>query len=231
MKKKGFVVGLIFTLLLVLTACGEPELSIDGKPKNSYMLVYDGTTDKQAKVTVSDESKEKEKVEVDAKGNFTLSIPRLTSSQTYVVKSSMDDKTTTQKLEVKGAKKLIDFNKLRDQFNYISQTEDELSIEIPESVESRENFVPGFALSTDGPNVMAIYLSQGTSGIETSSEFSYAIAAVAISLEANNDLSKILDAYAKSVKENATARATVNNVVYEFVTVEDIITSLMIYPK
>ncbi|PNP94792.1 hypothetical protein BMT55_00100 [Listeria newyorkensis] len=231
MNKRKFNLLLVCILTFGLSACGEPKLTINDNPKERFRIVYEGETDSKAKVSFIDETDTTEKEKVDNEGKFSISVPRLVSTQTYTVKSKLDDKVSSAEIKVTGQKKLINFDDLRDQFNYTSENEDSLSIEIPESIESGNDFSPGFALSTDGPNVMAIHLSQGTGGIDSTVEFTYAIAAITLALKSDNDLKKILDAYSKSVDEEKETRVTVDGTVYEFITVSDIVTSLMIYPK
>ncbi|EAA0055131.1 TPA: hypothetical protein ACSZF6_10245 [Listeria monocytogenes] len=234
--KKGIVLGLILLLSFVLYGCGEPELDISKDPGKGYYLQYKGTTSDEAKITLKDESGETKKLDVD-KNSFTALVPRLTSKAIYTVIAKDKDKETETKLVVPKQKKLVSYEDLKGQFNYIYETEDKLSISLPDSINSNEEITPGFKIMSDGNNVMSIlltYSSEDNIGITDYNDFTYSIAAIMMSLDSENSLDKVLDALNNSMDNQKENKVTVNDITYQFSTINagtTNITTLEIFPN
>ncbi|EAE2979688.1 hypothetical protein E1T41_15900, partial [Listeria monocytogenes] len=70
-----------------------------------------------------------------------------------------DEKTSETEIVVPKQKKLVSYEDLQGQFNYIFETEDDLSISLPESVTSDAEVTNGFKIMSDGNNVMSLLLT------------------------------------------------------------------------
>ncbi|HBL7344973.1 TPA: hypothetical protein LS920_003002 [Listeria monocytogenes] len=234
--KKGIVLGLILLLSFVLYGCGEPELDISKDPGKGYYLQYKGTTSDEAKITLKNESGETKKLDVE-KNSFTALVPRLTSKAIYTVIAKDKDKETETKLVVPKQKKLVSYEDLKGQFNYIYETEDKLSISLPDSINSNEEVTNGFKIMSDGNNVMSLLLTYSSNdkiGITDYNDFTYSIAAIMMSLDSENGLDKVLNALNNSMDDQKDTKVSVNEITYQFSTINTSttnLTTLEIYPN
>ncbi|HEL6515436.1 TPA: hypothetical protein UPD11_000077 [Listeria monocytogenes] len=234
--KKGIVLCFILLLSLVLYACGEPELDISDSTGKGYYLNQKGKTSDNAKITLKDENGDSKKIETD-NNSFTMLFPRLNSKATYTVLAEKDEKTSETEIVVPKQKKLVSYEDLQGQFNYIFETEDDLSISLPDSINSNEEITPGFKIMSDGNNVMSIlltYSSEDNIGITDYNDFTYSIAAIMMSLDSENSLDKVLDALNNSMDNQKENKVTVNDITYQFSTINagtTNITTLEIFPN
>ncbi|EAH0663402.1 hypothetical protein D4V73_14285, partial [Listeria monocytogenes] len=131
----------------------------------------------------------------------------------------------------------VSYEDLQGQFNYIFETEDDLSISLPDSINSNEEITPGFKIMSDGNNVMSIlltYSSEDNIGITDYNDFTYSIAAIMMSLDSENSLDKVLDALNNSMDNQKENKVTVNDITYQFSTINagtTNITTLEIFPN
>lgn len=235
--KKGIVLCFILLLSLVLYACGEPELDISDSTGKGYYLNQKGKTSDNAKITLKDENGDSKKIETD-NNSFTMLFPRLNSKATYTVLAEKDEKTSETEIVVPKQKKLVSYEDLQGQFNYIFETEDDLSISLPESVTSDAEVTNGFKIMSDGNNVMSLLLTYSSNdkiGITDYNDFTYSIAAaIMMSLDSENSLDKVLDALNNSMDNQKENKVTVNDITYQFSTINagtTNITTLEIFPN
>ncbi|EAC4761365.1 hypothetical protein J8881_003138 [Listeria monocytogenes] len=234
--KKWIVLCFILLLSLVLYACGEPELDISDSTGKGYYLNQTGKTSDNAKITLKDENGDSKKIETD-NNSFTMLFPRLNSKATYTVLAEKDEKTSDTEIVVPKQKKLVSYEDLQGQFNYIFETEDDLSISLPESVTSDAEVTNGFKIMSDGNNVMSLLLTYSSNdkiGITDYNDFTYSIAAIMMSLDSENGLDKVLNALNNSMDDQKDTKVSVNEITYQFSTINTSstnLTTLEIYPS
>lgn len=233
--KRLTLIGIVLIIGLLVGACGEPELAIDKKPKNEYLISYSGNTEDKAKVSYLDDSHQKKSVKVEKDGKFELLFNRLTSNQEYTISTELDGKTTKKKITVKEQPTLINYSTFEASFNSLIK-DFPIDITIPSTLPQSSEIEDGFSITTDGNNIMAINLmnlSSNDSGIQTTYDFSYCMSVIASILGADNNFTKITQTM-KSAIDNGSAKVTVNGVVYDMAalkTLGNISINLSIYPS
>ncbi|HEM1141536.1 TPA: hypothetical protein U0W01_002880, partial [Listeria monocytogenes] len=156
---------------------------------------------------------------------------------TYTVLAEKDEKTSETEIVVPKQKKLVSYEDLQGQFNYIFETEDDLSISLPESVTSDAEVTNGFKIMSDGNNVMSLLLTYSSNdkiGITDYNDFTYSIAAIMMSLDSENGLDKVLNALNNSMDDQKDTKVSVNEITYQFSTINTSstnLTTLEIYPS
>ncbi|EGQ0552805.1 TPA: hypothetical protein LWH39_002903, partial [Listeria innocua] len=211
-------------------------LDISDSTGKGYYLNQKGKTSDNAKITLKDENGDSKKIETD-NNSFTMLFPRLNSKATYTVLAEKDEKTSETEIVVPKQKKLVSYEDLQGQFNYIFETEDDLSISLPESVTSDAEVTNGFKIMSDGNNVMSLLLTYSSNdkiGITDYNDFTYSIAAIMMSLDSENSLDKVLDALNNSMDNQKENKVTVNDITYQFSTINagtTNITTLEIFPN
>ncbi|MCE8057211.1 hypothetical protein JJN93_02060 [Listeria monocytogenes] len=229
----------VFALCVFLSGCGGPELSIEEKQKEEYVININGKTDSNANVTMVDNAGKKSEV-INTDGNFVLVIPRLASDATYQVTSEVDGEKKTTNVNVPKKKKLIKYFDFENQFNELSGRYSELHTKIP-AIDSIENLSNGFSVSLDNENIMSIRLSYSESESNSSiscfndyQDFILSVAAVNVILNRAIEGTDTIDFVKDAIDEGKDAKKNVNNIIYNVSNLDYMdttITSVMIYPK
>ncbi|EAD4088951.1 hypothetical protein [Listeria monocytogenes] len=236
---KKMILGFVIILNVFLFGCGEPELSIEEKQKDEFVINVNGKTDSSAKVTMMDESGEKSDI-VNSDGDFVLVVPRMLSDTTYQVTSEKGDKKKTTKVKVPKKNKLIAYYDFEKQFNELSEQYSGLNTKIP-SFDSAKDQQNGFSVSLDKKDIMSIRLSYSENNSDTSNssftdyqDFILSVAATNVILNRAIEGTDTIDFIKKAVDEKEDATKTVDNITYNVSNLDYMgktITSVMIYPK
>ncbi|EBD1472277.1 hypothetical protein HED71_002210 [Listeria monocytogenes] len=236
---KKVILGFVIILNVFLFGCGEPELSIEEKQKDEFVINVNGKTDSSAKVTMMDESGEKSDI-VNSDGDFVLVVPRMLSDTTYQVTSEKGDKKKTTKVKVPKKNKLIAYYDFEKQFNELSEQYSGLNTKIP-SFDSAKDQQNGFSVSLDKKDIMSIRLSYSENNSDTSNssftdyqDFILSVAATNVILNRAIEGTDTIDFIKKAVDEKEDATKTVDNITYNVSNLDYMgktITSVMIYPK
>ncbi|EHU5358222.1 hypothetical protein KZA78_000727 [Listeria monocytogenes] len=236
---KKMILGFVIILNVFLFGCGEPELSIEEKQKDEFVINVNGKTDSSAKVTMMDESGEKSDI-VNSDGDFVLVVPRMLSDTTYQVTSEKGDKKKTTKVKVPKKNKLISYYDFEKQFNELSEQYSGLNTKIP-SFDSAKDQQNGFSVSLDKKDIMSIRLSYSENNSDTSNssftdyqDFILSVAATNVILNRAIEGTDTIDFIKKAVDEKEDATKTVDNITYNVSNLDYMgktITSVMIYPK
>ncbi|ENI8637059.1 hypothetical protein ABZZ10_001166 [Listeria monocytogenes] len=236
---KKMILGFVIILNVFLFGCGEPELSIEEKQKDEFVINVNGKTDSSAKVTMMDESGEKSDI-VNSDGDFVLVVPRMLSDTTYQVTSEKGDKKKTTKVKVPKKNKLIAYYDFEKQFNELSEQYSGLNTKIP-SFDSAKDQQNGFSVSLDKKDIMSIRLSYSENNSDTLNssftdyqDFILSVAATNVILNRAIEGTDTIDFIKKAVDEKEDATKTVDNITYNVSNLDYMgktITSVMIYPK
>ncbi|EPU1811817.1 hypothetical protein ACVU02_001248 [Listeria monocytogenes] len=236
---KKMILSFVIILNVFLFGCGEPELSIEEKQKDEFVINVNGKTDSSAKVTMMDESGEKSDI-VNSDGDFVLVVPRMLSDTTYQVTSEKGDKKKTTKVKVPKKNKLIAYYDFEKQFNELSEQYSGLNTKIP-SFDSAKDQQNGFSVSLDNKDIMSIRLSYSEKNSDTSNssftdyqDFILSVAATNVILNRAIEGTDTIDFIKKAVDEKEDATKTVDNIIYNVSNLDYMgktITSVMIYPK
>ncbi|EAE6298057.1 hypothetical protein BFE06_08225 [Listeria monocytogenes] len=236
---KKMILSFVIILNVFLFGCGEPELSIEEKQKDEFVINVNGKTDSSAKVTMMDESGEKSDI-VNSDGDFVLVVPRMLSDTTYQVTSEKGDKKKTTKVKVPKKNKLIAYYDFEKQFNELSEQYSGLNTKIP-SFDSAKDQQNGFSVSLDKKDIMSIRLSYSEKNSDTSNssftdyqDFILSVAATNVILNRAIEGTDTIDFIKKAVDEKEDATKTVDNIIYNVSNLDYMgktITSVMIYPK
>ncbi|EAE1298261.1 hypothetical protein EP04_01755 [Listeria monocytogenes] len=239
-KKVVLCITLVILISIIVyisyNILNNSKIELNKNYAKGYYLVYEGKIDDDLKVTLKYDSKS-EKISVH-ENEFILPIKRKTVEKTYTIIA--DDKE--KKVIVPAQKKLISYEKLRDQFNYINLTEDNLSIELPDNINEDEEIIPGFNISSDGSEVMSIKLSYSASDLmndhsmDDYDDFTYSILVIMSSLNQIDSFNEVLlDALQESQDEKKEVKVSIDSTTYKFHTIgtkfTEPVTILEIFPK